>query len=82
MSNYTCYDGWFCTSLYGRLIRSSIDSVAMACSMDSNCKAFWYKQKTNFGFMCKEIDRIKTPLVHENGFEVWQIFEFDSGKVV
>ena len=80
-SNYTCHDDYFCSSLYGRSIRGSNDSVAMACSMDSDCKAFRYNPKTKLGFMCKEFDPKHTstiPLYKEGD---WKLCEFDSGKI-
>ena len=77
--NYTCHDDYFCSSLYGRSIRGSNDSVAMACSKDSDCKAFRYNPKTKLGFMCKEFDPKHSLPKYVEGD--WKLCEFDSGKI-
>jgi len=72
-SNYSCFDGYICSSFYGKSIRGGNDLVAMACSMDSNCTAFRYNQKQSIGFLCEEFDA-------KNADDEWKLCEFDSGS--
>merc|ERR1719270_2197957 len=39
-TNYTCFEGYFCSSIYGKAIRGDKDLLATSCSMDTNCTAF------------------------------------------
>ena len=80
MNNYTCFDGYICSSLYGKSIRGSNDLVANACSMDPNCTVFRYNPKRTVGFLCKKIDPKHTYKIWEYEEDEWKLCEFDTGK--
>ena len=60
----------------------------MACSLDSNCKAFRYSRKNRFGFKCKSFDPksiVKDDIITQTifgGYEIddWTICKFGSGN--
>ena len=86
-NNYTCWKGYYCSSLYDNSIWESIDSVAFACSSDSNCKAFRYNPNDGFGFKCKEFDQTKSTAFRDNHYELhrykkedWILCSFESGE--
>ena len=72
MSSYTCRHG-YCTSIYGHPIYGSRHSVATACAMDSNCKAFRHSNKNGFGYLCNDNIRKK-------GYSDWNMCGFWSGN--
>ena len=80
VNNYTCRNGYYCSSFYGNSISGSNDSIAMECSSDVNCSAFRYSPKNGFGFKCK--DSNPTSYVESYGYEKndWTLCKFDSGK--
>ena len=82
MNNYTCFDGYICSSLYGKSIRGSNDLVAIACSMDPNCTAFRYNPNAQLGFLCKDFDaeHISKYGYGVYGEDEWKLCEFDAGK--
>ena len=69
---YSCVSG-YCTSLYGNSIKGSKESIAMACAIDSNCKAFRHSSKNGFGFLCDEADM-------KYGYDDWKLCRFGSGQ--
>ena len=87
MTNYTCWKGYYCSSLYDNSIWESIDSVAFACSSDSNCKAFRYNPNDGYGFKCNEFDPTKSTedhvinnlINHRYKKEDWILCSFESG---
>ena len=80
MSNYSCFDGYYCSSLYGKSIRGSNNLVAIACSNDPNCTAFRYNPKNNLGFLCKDFDVEHVSKIGLYDEDEWKLCEFDSGK--
>ena len=80
VNNYTCWNGYYCSSLYGNSISGSKDSIAMECSSDVNCSAFRYSPKNGFGFKCK--DSYPTNEGMSEGYEKndWTLCNFESGK--
>ena len=82
MSNYTCFDGFICSSLYGKSIRGGRDLVAMACSIDPNCKAFRHNPKTKLGFLCKSSDVKHTSKIDGYNEDEWKLCVIDSGKCI
>ena len=86
-NDYTCFDGYYCTSFYGNSIRGNNDSIAKACSLDSNCKAFRYSWKKGYGFKCKKfepkstmVNEIVRLIAGEYEQDEWSICRFGSGK--
>ena len=87
-TNYTCWKGYYCSSLYDYAIWEGIDSVALACSSDSNCKAFRYNPNDGFGFKCTEFDLTKSSIFRDNYYalynrykkEDWILCSFESGQ--
>ena len=80
-TNYTCFDGYFCSSLYGKAIRGDKDLLAISCSMDPNCTAFRYNPKKKIGFKCTHFDPKHTSEAFGHYQEdEWKLCEFDSGK--
>ena len=80
MNDYTCFDGYICSSFYGKSIRGSNDLVANACSMDPNCTAFRYNPKVKLGVLCKEFDAKHVSKIGAYNEDEWKLCEFDSGK--
>ena len=78
-NNYTCSNGYYCSSLYGKSISGSKDFIAMDCSSDANCSAFRYSPKNGIGFKCKDSYPIST---EDRGYDKddWEICNFDLGK--
>ena len=71
---YSCLPG-YCSSIYGKSIIGNNNSVARACAMDPNCKAFRYSSQNGFGFLCDNLDRKK-------GYDDWELCGFWSGKMI
>ena len=81
-SNYTCFDGYICYSLYGKSIRGSTNSVAIACSNDPNCTAFRYNPKEKVGFLCTNFDAFHVRRIRLYDEDEWKLCEFGSGKSI
>lgn len=72
MKPYTCRPG-FCSSFYEKLIHGTNDSVARACAIDPNCKAFRHSSQNEFGYLCNHLDRKK-------GYGDWKLCGFWPGE--
>jgi len=75
-NNYTCWNGYFCSSLYGNSISGSKDFIAMECSSDVNCSAFRYSPSNGYGFKCKNSFPINA---EDSGYQKddWELCTFD-----
>ena len=68
---YKCFVGR-CSSMYGKHIKGNNDSIALACAMNPNCKAFRYSAKNYLGYLCNDSDA-------RNSYEDWILCSEDPG---
>ena len=69
---YSCQPRICSLASDARSVRGNKDSVAWACSMDSNCKAFRHSSKHGIGFLCNPSDNQT-----DDGYEDWELCTFN-----
>ena len=69
---YSCQPRICSLASDARSVRGNKDSVAWACSMDSNCKAFRHSSKHGIGFLCNPSDNQT-----DDGYEDWELCSFN-----
>ena len=77
----SCTSG-YCSPFYDPII-GSIDSVAIACAIDPDCKGFRYHQKIELGLLCdEETITFTTNETIESGYSYhdWIACWFDNGE--
>ena len=68
---YKCFVGR-CSSMYGKHINGNNDSLAFACALDPNCKAYRYSEKNNLGYLCNDSDA-------RYSYDDWKLCSKDPG---